>query len=292
MKLIKLIKDATRIYNYPISNDLHSQKLGEYYFVFDEERVRKGKDQANIQKFDKNGVPYYKYTKEYYPISVGQMGLSVFHTYLKMKSKDVPIENILVYEDRFMEFVDWFYDEVGSDGIVWNDTPLMHWSESWKSSFAQSRAISILLRGYQLTQDKKYLKRAWNALNVFDEWDDGFYKEYPDSCLLDGHIFSLLGIYDFVRAFPKFEPSQELWAKGLSKLIEVLPDYDMGYWSRYGLGDEPSAKTYQMLHINQMLLMYRLTGNPLFYVYRNKFLKQLTFKNLTKAYYNKWKALK
>ena len=279
MKLIKLFKDATRIYNYPISNDLHSQKLGEYYFVFDEERVSKGKDQANIQRFDKNGVPYFKGTFDYYPISVGQMGLAVFHTYLKTKS---------VYDmNSFMKFVDWFYDN-SADGIWWTETT----DQWWQSSFSQSRGISILLRGYQLTGNYKYLQTAYKGLEVFKRWEDGFYKEYPDSYLLDGHIFSLLGIYDFVRAFPKFEPSQELWAKGLSKLIEVLPDYDMGYWSRYGLGDEPSAKTYQMLHVNQMLLMYELTRDRIFAYYNLVFKQQLTFKNLTKAYYYKWKALK
>ena len=71
--IIKLIKDATRTYNYPIAEDVHSNYLGEYYFVFDEERVRKGKDQANIRHFDENGIPYYNRTFEYYPISVGQM---------------------------------------------------------------------------------------------------------------------------------------------------------------------------------------------------------------------------
>ena len=273
MKLIKLIKDATRIYNYPISNDLHSQKLGEYYFVFDEKRVRRGKDQANIRKFDKNGIPYFKGTKDYYPISVGQMGLAVFHTYLKTKSGyDI---------DRFMKFVDWFYDNC-DNGVWWTETE----DKVFKSSFAQSRGISILLRGYQLTKDMKYARCATDALVQFYQWEDGFYKEYPDSCLLDGHIFSMLGIYDFVRVCPKNRDAQRLWDKGLAKLIQVLPDYDMGYWSRYGLGDEPSAKTYQML------LIYWLTDKPLFGIYYGIFFKQLTFTHLVRAYYNKWKALK
>jgi hypothetical protein len=74
---------------YEISDDLHSSKLGTYYFIFKEERLSKGKDQALINKFDKNGIPINKTyidvtDKEYiyYPISIGQMGLSVFHTFL------------------------------------------------------------------------------------------------------------------------------------------------------------------------------------------------------------------
>ena len=55
--------------------------LDYYYFVFNEDRVSKGKDQALIKKFDENGIPINKTyidvtDKEYvyFPISIGQMG--------------------------------------------------------------------------------------------------------------------------------------------------------------------------------------------------------------------------
>ncbi|MDZ7820639.1 MAG: hypothetical protein U5N26_01820 [Candidatus Marinimicrobia bacterium] len=79
---------------YPLARDLRSGTLGEYYFVFSENRVRSGADQPLISKFDRNGIPVNKTyvdvtDKEYvyFPISIGQMGLAVFHTYLRTKKR-------------------------------------------------------------------------------------------------------------------------------------------------------------------------------------------------------------
>jgi len=42
---------------YSIAQDLKSSTLGKYYFVFEENRISKGKDQALINVFDENGIP-------------------------------------------------------------------------------------------------------------------------------------------------------------------------------------------------------------------------------------------
>ena len=91
----KLARDLFRKKSqYPVSKNVHSQKLGEYYFVFDENRISAGKDQALIKKFDENGIPINKTyidvtDKEYvyFPISIGQMGLSIFHTYRNLRMR-------------------------------------------------------------------------------------------------------------------------------------------------------------------------------------------------------------
>ncbi|MEJ2546137.1 MAG: hypothetical protein P8Y99_18900, partial [Calditrichaceae bacterium] len=71
---------------YQLAEDVYSNVLNEYYFVFKEERVAVGKDQALIKKFDQDGIPvnktYIDVTDRdyvYFPISIGQMGLSIFH---------------------------------------------------------------------------------------------------------------------------------------------------------------------------------------------------------------------
>jgi len=63
---------------YPLAKDMHSQVLGQYYFVFSEKRVASGIDQPLINKFDENGIPINKtyidvIDKEYvyYPIFIG-----------------------------------------------------------------------------------------------------------------------------------------------------------------------------------------------------------------------------
>jgi len=106
---------------YRLSENMSSQKLGYYYFIFEEARISVGKDQALIKKFDVNGIPINKTyidvtDKEwvYFPISIGQMGISVFHTWLKTKTeKD---------KQRFLRFVEWFYEnaEVTEKlGAIW-----------------------------------------------------------------------------------------------------------------------------------------------------------------------------
>jgi len=113
--LDKLLTDLKSPKNrYHFAKDLHSSQLGYYYFIFEEERVTAGKDQKLISHFDKNGIPINKTyvdveDKEYvyFPISIGQMGLSVFHTYLHSKSEND--------KKRFMKFVEWFYKNASID---------------------------------------------------------------------------------------------------------------------------------------------------------------------------------
>lgn len=65
---------------FQLSKDLHSQTLGEYYFLFEEARIAAGANQKLISKFDKNGIPINKtyidvQDKEYvyFPISIGRL---------------------------------------------------------------------------------------------------------------------------------------------------------------------------------------------------------------------------
>jgi heparosan-N-sulfate-glucuronate 5-epimerase len=307
-----------RNWSYNISNDLHSQKLGEYYFVFEEDRIASGKDQNLIKKFDDNGIPlnstYIDVAEQkfvYFPISIGQMGLSVFHTYLNTKKEND--------KSRFLKFVDWFYNnaeittELGALWITHVPLPQYKYSKPWHSAFSQSRGLSILLRGYQLTNDKKYADMAEKALIPFTksiadggvtsitEWGL-FYEEYAvsiPSLVLNGMVFSLFGIYDFIRVFPENKVAKKIFDDGVETLKKILPEYDMKYWSKYNLCKadwypkvDPSTITYQGLHISQMKVMYAITGESVFKEYLNIFQKQYKLINMFKMYLVKYKSLK
>lgn len=306
--------------HYEITDDLHSSKLGEYYFLFEEESVASGKNQRLIKRFDENGIPINKTyvdveDKEYvyFPISIGQMGLSVYHTYLKTKSE---IDKI-----RFMKFVDWFADPNNYDyseklGVRWLthvSLPQYKNPGPWQSAFSQSRAISILLRGYQLSKDENYLNIAEKGLISFGlAIPDGgvtsftkfgpFYEEYTASVptlVLNGMIFALCGIYDFVRVFPQNELARNLFNNGIQTLENILPEYDLGYWSKYNLCNaewypeiDPATIGYQRLHINQLEMLYKLIGKNIFKKYVEIFSKQDTLLNAAKMYRIKFSALK
>ncbi len=303
---------------FQLSEDLHSKKLGEYYFLFEETRIAAGADQKLISKFDENGIPINKTYIDvqdkdyvYFPISIGQMGLSVFHTYLKTKSEDD--------KQRFLKFADWFMEHGEKDeklGVRWmTDVSLPAYKNPgpWQSAFSQSRGISILLRAYQLTRRKSYSNMAKEALKSFllPVSDGGvsaftvhgpFYEEYTaevPTLVLNGMIFALCGIYDFVRVFPDDEEAKKIFDDGIKTLESILPYFDMGYWTRYNLCKadwypkvDPATIGYQRLHATQLEFLYKLTDKKIFDDFAKLCRKQDTFSNAIRMYRVKFKALK
>lgn len=303
---------------YAIPDDLHGPQLGYYYFVFREQRLQAGKDQALIKKFDANGIPinktYIDVTDKdyvYFPISIGQMGLAIFHTWLdSQKESD---------RQRFLKFVDWFYDNAEvSDrlGARWMTDvrlPQYHNPGPWQSAFSQSRGLSILLRGYQLTGDEKYAALAEKALipftlavkdggvTSFTQWGP-YYEEYTSTeptMVLNGKIFALCGLHEYTRVFPENPLARRLFDEGLETLAKVLPEYDLGFWSRYNLcrapwhpDIDPATIAYQRLHVNQLTMLHRLSGREIFERYAKIFADQDTLFNAVRMYAIKYRALK
>ncbi len=303
---------------YAIADDLHSGMLSQYYFLFKEDRVASGKDQALIKKFDENGIPinrtYIDVTDKeyvYFPISIGQMGLSVFHTYLKTKSDHD--------KSRFLKFAEWFYNNVeitDNLGARWlTDVALPQYQNPgpWQSAFSQARGISILLRAYQITEQKDYKILAEKALipfikpveeggvTVFTEWGP-FYEEYTatvPTLVLNGMIFALFGIYDFVRVFPDNSLARDIFNRGIQTVKNILPEYNLGYWSRYNLcraefypDIDPATIQYQRLHVAQLNILYQITAENIFSEYADQFASQDRFINSIKMYRAKFKSLK
>jgi len=112
-------------------------------------------------------------------------------------------------------------------------------------------------------------------------------------------IFSLCGIYDFVRVFPKNKVARKIYEDGIQTLKNILPEYDLGYWSRYNLCKadwypevDPATIGYQRLHITQLEMLYKLTNEEIFKEYAGKFKKQDILRNALKMYRVKYTALK
>jgi uncharacterized protein YyaL (SSP411 family) len=155
---------------------------------------------------------------------------------------------------------------------------------------AQGLAISVLLRAYQLTGDKKYFESAEKAYKVFevdivdggvrfvDEEDNAWIEEYailPPPHVLNGFIFALFGIYDFYRV-TKDENVLKLFDKEIKTLEKNIHKYDTGYWSLYNLLDKnPATKSYHELHIKQLNVLYKLTNRMIFNEYAMRWEKYL-----------------
>jgi heparosan-N-sulfate-glucuronate 5-epimerase len=314
----RILKDIIHPTKWQITADLKSTQLQEYYFVFREEDMiyQKGGQKSII--LDPDGIPLnptYIDVKDkdyvYFPITIGQVGLAVFHSYLQSKKEEV--------RNRFMKYVDWFYhhaDEnpkLGTRWITHVALPQYRNPGPWQSAFAQSRGISLLLRGYQLTAEEKYKTMAEKALIPFTipVAEGGvtsftrygpFYEEYTaqaPTLVLNGMIFSLFGVYDFLRVFPQNKMAKKIFIDGIQTLEKILPDFNLSYWSRYNLCRvewypriDPATITYQHLHVIQMEVLYRLTGKEVFKKYSVLFKNQINIVNMIRMYLAKYKTLK
>lgn len=316
--LQRFLRDVTRPLGFEIADDLHGKELKEYYFLFYEDKIVNQKGGTKSFELDEKGIPRnptYIDVKDqdyvYFPITIGQYGLAVFHSFLRTQAD--------IDKRRFMTIADWFYNNAQVDeksGTRWlTAVPLPQYKNKgpWQSAFAQSRGLSVLLRAYQLTGEKKYAKCAEQALlpftisiadggvTAFTEWGP-FYEEYTSSVptlVLNGMVFALCGLYDFVRVFPENARAHKIFNEGIITLENILPQYDLGFWSRYNLcrADwhpeiDPATITYHRLHIRQLEMLYHLTKKLIFQTYADKFKEQDIWLNRIRMYKMKYRSLK
>lgn len=298
------------------------ESLQSYYFRF---ILDKKKVNRLIADFDENGVPLnttYIDVEEkklhYYPISIGQYALAVYHSYLDTKDEEK--------RSLFLRIANWFYENRTEDdnlGVYWlTDVPKPEYgvTEAWKSGFSQSRGLSVLLRAWQLTGDDKYLFASKKALIPFtkDISEGGvavdlyggapIYEEYvaaKPTRVLDGHNFCLFGIYDAVRAItPEVDEkahqlAKSIFEKGIAGLVKRLPEYDLGYWMLFNLCEldfypknDPCTIGYLRLVRAQLGILNQITPHPVLQAYEAKMKRYDRFSNIIRMYKLKFSALR
>ena len=321
----KFIHDFNTNRHIDLADDFTSSELGYYYIKFGEDTSKLNR---LIHSFDADGVPlnsaYIDVEDKklhYYPISIGQYALSIFHAYLSTGS----IEK----KEHFLRIADWFYnnriedDKLGCYWLTEVDKPEYKVFNPWKSAFTQSRALSVLSRAWQLTGENKYLDVCKKTLIPFStSVNNGgvavsksvnsndissIYEEYvaeKPTRVLDGHIFSLLGLYDFIRATKtlnsdSYKQASILFNNGIDGLVDLLPEYDMGYWVRFNLCELPSYPKndpctigYLRLIVKQLDILYSITNKAELKEYSIHFKKYDRIINIVRMYFAKFKALK
>lgn len=181
------------------------------------------------------------------------------------------------------------------------------------TTFSQSRAISVLLRAFQLTGELEYRNCAIDSLAIYDipnseggvkalQNGNVMYEEYTadfNVMVLDGAFFSIYGLLDLQRVLPENELVKKLIKQGVEGLIVLLPEYDLGYWIRYSLTDspdypldDPATRGYFYLILAQFKVFHHLTGRTEFEDYFNKFSEYDSVRNVLKMYKTKYRVLK
>jgi|SRR5690625_2614830 len=296
--LIKAKNDILTPLIYAVNNKNNSTQLNEYYFVFDKRKLLSGGSYEYC--FDDNGVPIVKgHVSDtdgnyfYQPQAIGQFSLAVFHDYLK--SGDTRELNL------FLNLADWFrYSYKENQGIpYWESTVNRVKNVYGKdrkgqviSSMSQSRAISVLLRAFQQTSNEDYIELAEKALLAYkntpekggfldiNNEGDIFFEEASQPRILNHLIFSLFGLYDYCR-IRRFETKYyKLFKNSVSSILKHIHEYDNGWWSLYDnfyingtRRINPCTRHYHNIHIQQLKVLYLITGNSLFEEYCQEWLK-------------------
>ncbi|MGP1561116.1 MAG: D-glucuronyl C5-epimerase family protein [Helicobacteraceae bacterium] len=134
----------------------------------------------------------------------------------------------------------------------------------WVSAMAQGLIISLLIRWFHFTRDGKYLDLARAGANMYriDIANGGVrathngkvyfeeYAAYPLSLVLDGFLFSLVGIYELSLEDNTYAPDFKLGLDFLNSNLSIWNFYSI--WTRYGFFDgrqDFSTNVYNTLNI-------------------------------------------
>ncbi len=255
-----------------------SDALGEYYMLFAQKADYQGfYDSAGIPQLDYRGQIGLRYN----PIAIAQYGLGNYNLYRRTADPE--------RRRKFLLVADWLCArlERNPQGLsVWNHHFDWEYRDTlrapWYSALAQGQGISVLVRAYKESGDASYRDAAQRALACFhvpikdggvaftDESGDLWFEEYivsPPTHILNGFIWASWGIYDFFLA-TKEAPAQELFSRAVRTMLHNLDRYDLGFWSLYERSGTRlpmvASPFYHQLHIVQLRVMYRLTGEDEF----------------------------
>jgi len=238
-------------------------------------------------KYDKNGVLLKKipYTNnfDYYPVHIARFALGNLECYLEKKDKR--------YKKIFFDQVNWLFKNLvyKDDFAVWEHhytLPYYKFNKiPWTHGLGQGLGMIVLLKAYQITEEKKYLDAVMKTLHSFnididkegvrfmDEEKNIWLEEYaiyPPPHVLNGFITILFCVNEIYRS-TKDKNALELWNQGLKTVKKKLECYDAGYWSYYDLLRKvPSKENYHRMHVRQLKQLYKLTG---FQLFKNKSVK-------------------
>lgn len=248
--------------------------------------------------FDGMGFPMLKYSGKFYynPITIEQYTLSSYNRYLNAQD-----ENKVYLKNQFLNGANWIINNIDEDGALRYEFNYKHYlcdeefKPGWVSAMAQGQALSVLSRAYHLTGDKKYINAGNNIfkflttnisnggvmdnLGGLDESlkDYIFFQLYvtkPQSYTLNGHMYTLIGIYDWSNLDANKEVQEKAkfyFEQGLKTLKYILPYYDIGGFVTYDLGylTKPGIKptvnlSYYGCHITLLDALYEITKDKTF----------------------------
>lgn len=235
-------------------------------------------------EFDRNGVAMRNYRalgRQYNPVFVAWWGMVNLNRHVAGGARE--------HLDTFLVQARWLKSwalERPDGAVIW--PCYFDWQEGkcrlpagWYSAMYQGVVISALVRAYRITGDRDLLALCEKGSKVFEQGiEEGgvrtvengrvLYEEYPGYPLarvLDGFLFSLLGLYDLLGQTGELRVFR-LFSEGVAGLIATLDRWDYRRkWSWYGTHGYLCPPHYHKLNYVLLSVLGRLTGEQVLLQY-------------------------
>jgi len=267
-----------------VNGNFEPGKLGEYYMPF----IAK----ANYPGYyDDKGIPMLDYRgavgRQYNPIAIAQYGLGNYNLYCRTGEES--------RKSKFLDVADWLVEnleETPQRTKVWYHHFDWEYRDTlkapWHSALAQGQGLSVLVRAHQETEESTFLEAANQAFDTFKKdvrnggviyTDGGGYTWFeeaivePTTHILNGFMWASWGVYDYFLHTGD-HTARILFNEAVKTLKDKLALFDAGFWSLYEQSGTRikmlASPFYHSLHIVQLKVMHRLTGEPVFQDFADK----------------------
>ncbi len=225
----------------------------------------------------------------YFPIAIFQYGLGCYDCYLNTKDD--------LYLKKFFACVEWAQKNQNPNGSY--STFFFNHPNNPYSAMSQGEAVSLLLRAYVHSGDKKYYMLAHKAIDfmllavpeggtaIYQEADVVFLEYTHLPIVMNGWIFALFGLFDWTLVCEE-EHYKAIFNQSIQTLLKKLPEFDCGYWTNYDIKSKIASPFYHNLHIAQMDALKQITGIETFERYELQWIKyQKSFWKRKRAFIKK-----
>jgi hypothetical protein len=232
---------------------------------------------------------------QYNPVSISQAAITYY--YAAVNSTE-PAAQKQADRAALLVQANWLVAHQDATGRWLYRFPFGGQPVPWVSAMAQGLGISALIRANAIRPDVRYTRAIAKTRATFDrDWSLGgvgswqrlgtkrylVYEEYmtPYSRhTLNGWMFAMAGLHEAAVYLGDRTAKAALDRddRGIAALKALLPYYDTGSWSTYNLerldGNVHgwrAKRHYHELHIRQLRWFAKITGDPFFAKYANRF---------------------
>ena len=222
-----------------------------------------------------------------HPIAQAQYALKDLESY-RLTGAQSHLDSAIVNAERIIERrheIDgaWYFPYDFDFDLYRNDRGVLE--APWTSGMASGQALSTFVRLYEVTGADHWRQAAEGAFAAFTQAPDGQgyfsafvddnewlwleeYSRYPQMAserVLNGHIWSMYGIWDYWMMHDYDHPQAEsLWRGALHTVEQSAGSLfrNLEGASHYSLWQHQLAPTYHRYHQEQFLMLYRMSHDP------------------------------